>query len=158
MINRRTFVARIVVVTAAGAAGRRLWAELPRFESKPTPITVYKSSSCECCVKWVDHVRANGFAPEVYDREDVDVLKDELGVPKAVRSCHTAVCDQYLIEGHVSASDIRRLLQERPKVAGLAVPGMPARTYGMAPPGVKVGDYEVVAFEADGKTRIFARH
>lgn len=158
MITRRTFVTQVAGLTAGAAAGRRLWAEFPSFEGKPTPITVYKSSSCGCCVKWVEHVRANGFAPEVHDREDVEVLKDELGVPKAVRSCHTAVCDQYLIEGHVSASDIRRLLHERPRVAGLAVPGMPPRTYGMAPPGVEVGGYEVVAFEADGKTRVFARY
>jgi hypothetical protein len=158
MFNRRTFLARIAALTAAGAAGSRLWAELPPAFRKPTPITVYKSSSCGCCAKWVDHVRSTGFAPEVYDREDVEDLKDELGVPRAVRSCHTAVCDQYLIEGHVPASDSRRLLNERPKVAGLAVPGMPPRTYGMAPPGVEVGGYEVLAFEADGKTRLFARH
>jgi hypothetical protein len=119
---------------------------------------VYKSSSCECCVKWIDHIRASGFAPVVHDEENMDALKDQMGVPESVRSCHTAIMDKYFIEGHVPASDIRRLLAEQPKTAGLAVPGMPPRTYGMAPPGVEVGGYDVVAFQGDGQTRIFARH
>ena len=80
------------------------------------PITVYKSSTCGCCTKWVDHLRANGFKPTVHDREDMDSLKDQLGVPQEVRSCHTAEAAGYLIEGHVPASDIRRLLAERPEV------------------------------------------
>jgi hypothetical protein len=158
MIHRRIFVARIGGVLAAGIAGRRLWAELPTLAGKPTPIAVYKSSSCECCAKWIDHIRANDFAPVVHDKEDMDTLKDEMGVPREVRSCHTAIVNKYLIEGHVPASDIRRLLAEQPKAAGLAVPGMPPRTYGMAPPGVEVGGYEVVAFQGDGATRVFARY
>jgi hypothetical protein len=81
-----------------------------------------------------------------------------LGVPQAVRSCHTAEVAGYLVEGHVPASDIRRLLAERPNVAGLAVPGMPANTPGMADPGVPVGDYDVIAFQKKGPTRLFARH
>jgi hypothetical protein len=158
MIERRAFMARMAGVVALGIAGRRLWAELPAFAVKPTAITIYKSSSCGCCAKWVDHIRASGFAPDVHDREDMDELKEKLGVPEAVRSCHTGQVDGYLIEGHVPASDIRRLLLERPEVAGLAVPGMPPRTHGMAPPGVEVGDYEVVAFQTDGTTRVFASH
>lgn len=158
MIARRTFVARIVGLAAVGVAGKRLWAEWPALLVKPTPITVYKSSSCECCARWVDHIRASGFAPVVHDLEEMEALKDERGVPQAVRSCHTAVVEQYLIEGHVPATDIKRLLAERPKMAGLAVPGMPPRTYGMAPPGVEVGGYEVVAFQGNGTTRVFARY
>jgi hypothetical protein len=88
----------------------------------------------------------------------MDALKDKLKVPDGVRSCHTAQIDGYLIEGHVPASDIHRLLAERPKTAGLAVPGMPPLTPGMAPPGVEPRDYEVVAFELGGTTRVFARH
>lgn len=156
-IGRRVFVTRIAALVAVGATGRRLWAELPRLPAG-TPITVYKSSSCGCCAKWVDHLRENGFSPVVYDEEEMDTLKDELGVPAGVRSCHTAMLEGYLIEGHVPASDIRRLLAERPKTAGLAVPDMPPLTPGMAPPGVTPRDYEVLAFQTDGATQLFARH
>lgn len=158
MIERRTFVARLAGLVAVGLSGSRLWAELPPLAGKPTTITIYKSSSCECCAKWVDHIRASGFTPVVHDEENMDAVKDEMGVPKSVRSCHTGMVEKYLIEGHVPASDIRRLLAERPKTAGLAVPGMPPRTYGMAAPGVEVGGYETVAFQLDGVTRLFARH
>jgi hypothetical protein len=158
MIRRRTFVVRIAGLVAAGVLGPRLWAQPGSLSLKPTPMTVYKSKTCECCAKWVDHIRAGAFAVTVHDEEDMDPLKDQMGVPAGVRSCHTGIVDKYLIEGHVPASDIHRLLAERPKTAGLAVPGMPPRTHGMAPPGVEVGGYEVVAFRADGQTRIFARH
>ena len=158
MIKRRAFVARIAGLAAVSVAGRRLWAQLPVMPGNPTPITVYKSSSCECCAKWVNHIRASGFAPDVHDEEEMEALKDEMGVPRGVRSCHTGIVEKYLIEGHVPASDIRRLLAERPESAGLAVPGMPPRTYGMAPPGVEVGGYEVVSFRRDGTTKLFARH
>jgi hypothetical protein len=158
MIKRRTFVARFAGLVAVSVAGRRLWAGLPPVASKPTPITIYKSSSCECCAKWVDHIRASGFAPTVHDEEKMEALKDEMGVPSEVRSCHTGIVEKYLIEGHVPASDIQRLLTERPKIAGLAVAGMPPRTYGMAPPGVEVGGYDVTAFQLGGETRLFARH
>lgn len=156
-MQRRVFVARIAGLVAVGVTGRRLWAELPGGMG-PTPITVYKSSTCDCCTKWVDHLRANGFAPVVQDSEEMDALKDEMGVPAGVRSCHTGIVEKYLIEGHVPASDIRRLLAERPKIAGLAVPGMPPLTPGMAPEGVEPKDFAVVSFQPDGSTRLFARH
>ncbi len=157
MIQRRGFVVRIAGLVAVGVTGGRLWAQLPGGTS-PTPITVYKSSTCDCCTKWVDHIRANGFSPVVHDQEEMDALKDEMGVPPDVRSCHTAIVDKYLIEGHVPASDIRRLLTDRPKTLGLAVPGMPPLTPGMAPAGVKPKDFEVISFQPDGSTKVFARH
>jgi hypothetical protein len=158
MMKRRVFVTRIAGIVAVGVTGQRLWAQLPGLAMTSTPITVYKSSTCGCCTKWVDHLRANGFAPAVHDEEEMEKLKDKLGVPKGVRSCHTARAEGYLIEGHVPASDIKRLLAERPKVAGLAVPEMPPLTPGMAPPGVEPRDFEVVAFQPDGTTKSFARH
>jgi hypothetical protein len=88
----------------------------------------------------------------------MDAVKDDLGIPRHVRSCHTAQVAGYLIEGHVPAADIRRLLAERPKVAGLAVPGMPPRTPGMAEPGDKVGGFEVVAFQSGGGTQTFTQY
>ena len=156
-MQRRVFVARIAGLVAVGVTGRRLLAQFPG-RTGPTPITVYKSRTCGCCTKWVDHIRANGFAPLVQEVEELDALKNKLKVPEDVRSCHTAQIDGYLIEGHVPASDIRRLLAERPRIAGLAVPGMPPLTPGMAPPGTEPQDFEVVSFQPDGSTKRFARH
>jgi hypothetical protein len=156
-VQRRGFLARLAGLAAVGVAGPRLWAQLRRGLTL-TPITVYKSSTCGCCTKWVDYLRANDFAPEVQDNEEMEALKDEMGVPRGVRSCHTGIVDKYLIEGHVPASDIRRLLAERPKTAGLAVPGMLPLTPGMAPEGAKPKDFDVVSFQPDGSTRLFSRH
>jgi hypothetical protein len=158
MIDRRAFVIRVSGLVAAGVAGVPLAAQVPGSFAKPTPITIYKSSSCECCAKWVAHVRDDGFEPTVHDEEDMDAIKAQLGVPVGVRSCHTALVGQYLIEGHVPAPDIQRLVRQQPRVIGLAVPGMPSGTPGMAPPGAKVAGFEVVAFQLDGSTRTFARY
>jgi hypothetical protein len=154
MISRRTFLGRTAGVTLALAAGRRAWA-LP---GAPEPITVFKSRTCGCCADWVDYLKAEGFAPVVHDEEDMDTVKDNLGVPKGVRSCHTAQAGKYVVEGHVPADDIRRLLKATPAVAGLAAPGMPASAPGMAQPGQPHEAYEVVAFKRDGSTEVFARH
>jgi hypothetical protein len=158
MLNRRTFVQRAGGLLLVSLSSRRLLAQLPLAQAGETPITVYKSSTCGCCVKWVDYLRANRFDPTVHDRDDMETLKDELGVPQEVRSCHTAEVAGYLIEGHVPASDIRRLLAERPKLAGLAVPGMPSSTPGMVEPGAPTGGYDVMAFGKKGPATLFARH
>jgi hypothetical protein len=158
MIDRRTFFVRGTGLLLTGISARWLSAQVLTSVGGPTPITVYKSSTCDCCAKWVDYLRASDFAPTVHDEEEMERIKDRLGVPKALRSCHTAVVDEYLIEGHVPAPDIRRLLAERPKVAGLTAPGMPAQSPGMAEPGAKPRGYDVLAFQADGTTRTFARY
>jgi hypothetical protein len=158
MLSRRRFVGQVGGLLLVSLSSRRLIADLPLEQTGETPITVYKSSSCGCCVKWVDHLRANRFDPTVHDREDMESLKDKLGLPKEVRSCHTAEIAGYLIEGHVPASDIRRLLAERPKLAGVAVPGMPTGTPGMAESGAPTGGYDVLAFHKTGATLLFARH
>jgi hypothetical protein len=155
MVTRRGFLAHAAGLVAALAAGRRLWAVPPHAA---TPITIYKSASCGCCAKWVDYVKAAGFVPSVHDEEQMDSIKDDLGVPSGVRSCHTAIVEKYLIEGHVPASDIRRLLADRPDVLGLAVPGMPTGTPGMLAPGAAPEPYDVVAFTTSGSTSLFARH
>ena len=154
MISRRDFVAQAasLALTSIGAARVLAWS------SPGTPMAVYKSASCGCCGKWVDYVRANGFATTVHDEEDMDAIKDEMGVPKAVRSCHTAVVGKYVIEGHVPVDDIRRLLKDHPAVLGLAAPGMPKSGPGMAMPGEPHEPYEVVSFTTDGHTAAFARH
>ncbi|HEX2249502.1 MAG TPA: DUF411 domain-containing protein [Gemmatimonadales bacterium] len=151
MVSRRKFVAGVAGLVVLSGRSQRLAA------LTAVPITIYKSRTCGCCAKWVDHVRENGFRTTVHDEEEMDRLKDQWKVPAPVRSCHTAKVGGYLIEGHVPAVDIHRLLTERPKVAGLAVPGMPAGTPGMAEPGQE-GDYEVLAFQFDGSTSHFASH
>ncbi|HEU5039848.1 MAG TPA: DUF411 domain-containing protein [Gemmatimonadales bacterium] len=155
MISRRTFVSQAAALGGALMAGGSLHA-LER--AAPATLTVYKSKSCGCCAKWVDHVKAAGFATVVHDDEDMDTVKDSLGVPPGVRSCHTAQVDKYLLEGHVPAGDIQRLLKEKPKVAGLAVPGMPAGSPGMAAPGQPEVGFETLAFQLDGKTTSYAKH
>jgi hypothetical protein len=103
-------------------------------------------------------VKAAGFTTVVHDDDDMTTVKDNLGVPSKLRSCHTAQVGKYVLEGHVPAEDIQRLLKERPKVAGLAVPGMPASSPGMAVPGEPHEPFEVLAYQADGATQLFAKH
>lgn len=164
MISRRGFLAA-AGGTALGALGvyrfRGGGLKAPAQSGAVAPgtaVTVYKSPSCGCCTSWVEHMQAAGFAVTVHDDPVMDPIKDRLGVPKGVRSCHTAVVRDYLIEGHVPAGDVRRLLAERPAIAGLAVPGMPSHTPGMAPPGEPVGDFAVVSFTRDGATATWARY
>lgn len=158
MISRRTFIVRGTGLVLAGSSSQWLSAQVPTVAAGSTPITVYKSSTCDCCAKWVDYLRASDFAPTVHDEEEMERIKDRLGVPKALRSCHTAVVDEYLIEGHVPAPDIRRLLAQRPKVTGLTAPGMPGQSPGMAEPGAKPRGYDVLTFQTDGTTRTFTRY
>ena len=155
MTSRRDFVAQIAGIALASLGSSRAFGQRV---APATPITVYKSSSCGCCAKWVDYLRANGFAPAVHDEENMEAIKDDMAVPKQVRSCHTAVLGRYIVEGHVPAGDIRRLLEQHPAVLGLAAPGMPKSGPGMATPGEAPEPYDVLSFTGDGKTAVFARH
>ena len=157
-LTRRAWIARMATTALGGTAVATLLPRIAGALPKPTSITVYKDPSCGCCTKWVDHLRANGFAPEVHDRADMQELKDSLGVPVALRSCHTAVTGAYVIEGHVPAADMKKLLATKPaKTVGVAVPGMPAGSPGMEMGG-RADRYEVIAFAPGGATRVFARH
>ena len=118
-------------------------------------LVVYKSPTCGCCKKWVSHMRENGFSVEVHEQYDVTPKKDEYGVPRRLRSCHTATIGGYVVEGHVPADVVRRLLAEKPEVAGIAVPGMPMGSPGME--GYRKDAYDVVSFGKNGKTGIYAR-
>lgn len=119
-------------------------------------ITVYKSPTCGCCTKWVRHLQDNGFEVEAINRSDMSDVKSEAGVPRQLASCHTAVIGGYVIEGHVPAPDIKRLLEERPDVAGLTVPGMPMGSPGME--GHRQDKYEVLTFTRSGDTTTFSRY
>jgi len=118
-------------------------------------VVVYKTPTCGCCKAWVDHLRANGFDVVERDSADLAPVKAAHGVPGALESCHTAVVDGYVIEGHVPADLVAKLLAERPEVAGLAVPGMPAGSPGMEGPYKEA--YDVLAFQKDGRTTVYAR-
>jgi hypothetical protein len=117
-------------------------------------VVVYKSPTCGCCVKWVEHMRQNGFRVESHDTSDVDPIKDQANVPVAARSCHVGLVGGYAIEGHVPAEVVRRLLREHPSdIAGLAVPGMVTGSPGMEGPNPE--HYDIVAFTKDGQTRVY---
>jgi hypothetical protein len=154
-----TYSRRSFIQAAAAAAGLVLVSRLGGAQraAAATPITVYKTASCGCCKEWVTHLSKNGFAPKVHDLPDLAETKDTLGVPDALRSCHTAVIGRYVIEGHVPADLIRKIVAEKPAhIVGLAVPGMPAGSPGMEVPGRK-DPYDVFAFTRDGKRTVYAK-
>ncbi len=157
MMSRRSFVGQAAGLGLAVAGGKSLWAAMSGSDADPT-MTIYMSPTCGCCSKWVDHVKAAGFKTVVHEEPDMDTVKESLGVPRDMRSCHTAQVDKYLIEGHVPAADVRKLLAQRPKAAGLAAPGMPASSPGMAVPGEPHEPFDVLLFRRDGKSEVFAKH
>lgn len=140
---------------AATPAAAPAAAPTASVSASPVTMTVYKSPTCGCCKNWIEHVKAAGFAVEVHDMDDLSEIKAEAGVPDRARSCHTAIVDGYAIEGHVPAETIRRLLKERPKVAGLAVPGMPVGSPGMEVPGQAADKYDVVAYDRTGTVSVY---
>lgn len=120
-------------------------------------LAVTKTAACGCCKHWVEHMRKAGFTVTVRDVEDVTPTARRLGVPDQLRSCHTAEIGGYAIEGHVPAVDVRRLLAERPKAAGIAVPGMVAGSPRMEQGG-RSDPYQTILFDRTGKTWVFASH
>ena len=121
-------------------------------------LVVHKSAYCGCCKLWVDHMKKAGFQVTVTDmpQASLDNVKAKHKVPEAVHSCHTAVVEGYAIEGHVPATEVKRLLKEKQKVTGIAVPGMPIGSPGMESPGITAQPYDVVVFDAQGKTKVYA--
>ncbi len=119
-----------------------------------TEIEVYHSPTCGCCSKWIAHLKQNQFKVKDFISNDVQAKKDEVGVPKNMASCHTAIVDGYVIEGHVPAADIRKLLKLKPKVIGISVPGMPVGTPGMEMGGRK-DPYKVVSFDNKMNYKVF---
>lgn len=149
-VNRRQFVCAGAAMLVIGSAQARAAAALS--------ITVYKDPSCGCCTAWVEHLKSAGFKTKVEERSDMGELKARLGVPDALASCHTGIVNGYVIEGHVPADDIKRLVALRSKAKGLAVPGMPVNSPGMEVPGAANERYTVWLFRADGKRSAFAKH
>lgn len=123
------------------------------LDSGPGVVQVYKTPTCGCCSGWVDHLREQGFVVEVQDLSNLDAVKASLGVDSDLMSCHTATVNGYVVEGHVPAGSIRRLLEERPAVAGIAAPGMPIGSPGMEGPNPEA--YDIVAFDRSGGRSVF---
>jgi hypothetical protein len=128
----------------------------PTSQSKGEEITVYKSPTCTCCGKWVDHLRDAGFHVTVKNRTNLGSVKSAYGVQPRLQSCHTALVQGYVVVGLVPAEDIKRMLQEKPSIAGLAVPGMPMGSPGME--GAHSTPYDVFAFDKSGQTQVYAKH
>ena len=128
----------------------------PAFSAEPT-ITVWKSASCGCCQRWVDYLQDDGFEVTAHNVDDVVSIKRKLGMPDpALYSCHTAKVGGYIIEGHVPASDIRRLLDDRPTLVGLAAPGMPHMSPGML--SIEPKGYDVLQFSRKQETSVFSSY
>ena len=126
-------------------------------EATGPAMTIYRSASCGCCTQWGEHIAAAGFRINDQVREDMDRVKQANGIAPDQASCHTAIVEGYVIEGHVPASSIQRLLAERPDIRGLAVPGMPIGSPGMEVKGRKADPFAVMAIAHDGSTTVFDR-
>ena len=152
-MNRRNWLQ----LTLAGMA-TSAFARSPLHAQRSTRLTVYKSATCGCCASWADHMKRNGFAVDAHDVSDdmLNQVKTTAGVPPSLRSCHIALAGGYAFEGHVPADVVKKALDEKPKLVGLAVPGMPAGSPGMEMGGRKDA-YEVMAFDKSGRSWVYAK-
>ena len=155
--NERRGALRLIALSVPAAA---LFAAGCTPEPRIYDMHVSRDIGCMCCHAWAELMKATGrFRITMTESDDLPTLKQKLGVPTGFGSCHTAQIDGYVIEGHVPADDILRLLEERPEgVRGLAVPGMPRGSPGMEQPDGSHDAYDVYAFKADGSTSVFAHH
>lgn len=140
--SKLLFAALLALTVASASAG-------------PLPeVVMHKDPNCGCCGKWAEHLEANGFRVKTVMERDMQSVKSRFGVPERLASCHTAKVGDYIIEGHVPASTIKRLLREKTAVRGLAAPGMPLASPGMDVPGNR-DPFDVIAFDRAGKTRVY---
>jgi hypothetical protein len=128
----------------------------PAAQPASNRLIVNKTPTCGCCEKWVEHMRGAGFVVEVRNMSDTSGEREKAGVPPDLASCHTAVVDGYAVEGHVPADLVKKMLKERPGIAGIAVGGMPVGSPGMEQPGFEE-PYDVTAFDKSGKRFVYAR-
>ena len=147
----------VLTTIALFASGTGLPAQVKAPSNAPA-VDVFKSPTCGCCSKWVDHMRKAGFTVHVTDLDDAELqkIKARYGVPESAKSCHTARVAGFTVEGHVPPADVKRLLAEKPKVAGLAVAGMPLGSPGMEVSGMKPHPYNVLSFDKQGQTQVYS--
>ena len=155
-------ILRLTLMTAllsalSAHAEESVWDKGVPAVEKPAEMTVYRSPTCGCCGKWLEHMKKHGFTVRDIKSNDMDRIKKDLGVPENLQSCHTAVVGGYAIEGHVPAADVHKLLQTKPKAAGLAVPAMPAGTPGMEMGGKK-DPFAVLLFDKKGNAGTFQEY
>ena len=124
---------------------------------KMPEVIVYKSPTCGCCGKWVEHMQKNGFTVTVHDVQDVTPYKNRNGIAEDLASCHTAIVGNYVVEGHVPAAEVRKMIVEKPAIRGISVPGMPIGSPGMEQ-GEHKDNYDVIAFDMNGKRSVFASY
>ena len=153
---RRTALRWLAASATAGVAAP-LWARTPAADA--LAVEVWKDPSCGCCGDWIAHMQQNGFQVTTHDSGN-NAVRAKLGLPKPYASCHTALVGGYLVEGHVPAADVKRLLKEKPNALGLAVPGMPVGSPGMDGPvyGGRRDAYDTVLVLRDGSSRVFQSH
>jgi hypothetical protein len=130
---------------------------IPAQAEESKAITVYRSPTCSCCGKWLEHLKQNGFSIKDVPTEDMKAIKHKYGVSDEMASCHTAIVDGYVVEGHVPADDIKTLLKTKPNVVGIAVPQMPSGTPGMEMGGKK-DPYNVMSFDTENHSQVFKSH
>lgn len=133
------------------------WDSTPTVVVSPIDITVYRSETCQCCHKWIKHLEHHGFRVVDQISNNVQSIKNEVNLPSPMRSCHTAMVGNYLIEGHVPAQDIHQLLKTKPAIRGLSVPAMPVGTPGMEM-GERKDSFDVIGFDGAGKFSLFNRY
>ena len=150
---------RLLAIALVTAAVSMTGTTLAQRQAPQGPtVQVFKTLTCGCCANWVKHLQEHGFLTRVTELEDLADVKAKHNVPAKAQSCHTATVDGYVLEGHVQAADVQRLLKERPAVVGLAVPGMPVGSPGMEVPNVKPSPYDVVAFDQRGQLQVYSSH
>lgn len=147
------FLTAMVLLTACGGAGKQ-----DTGSERDEIVTIYKSPTWGCCVGWRLYLENNGFTVNVVEKENLTGIKSRYQVPPELQTCHTAIVDGYVIEGHVPVAEIERLLSERPDIIGIGVAGMPPGSPGMDIEGFETDPYDVVAFDKKGVTGIFASY
>jgi hypothetical protein len=151
-------LAAVLLAGCAASANEQGAAEQTTGEQAVREMVVYQSPTCGCCSDWVGYVEEHGYTVTMEDVQDLGAVKAEYNIPTTMQSCHTAVIDGYVVEGHVPIEDIERLLSERPDVAGIAVPGMPVGSPGMEVDGVEPQPFDVVIFDTAGNTEVYSTH
>lgn len=153
----RLMLLTVVLSPFSIRAEESVWHKGVPVLENPVEMTVYRSPTCGCCGKWLEHMKKHGFTVRDIKSNDMDRIKKELGVPENLQSCHTALVNGYVVEGHVPAADIQKLLQAKPEAAGLAVPDMPAGTPGMEMGGKK-DPFAVLLFDKKGRVSTFQEY